>query len=79
MQTSFTPPVATGEQSIPALPEHNRAIDLPIGLSCRFHHLGPSSDRRPAGFLLFDQVTLFQVLEKFAHVILRKVPANAEL
>ena len=78
MHTSFTPPAATGEQFIPTLPEHNGAIGLSIGLLCRFHDLGSSSDRH-ARFVLFDQVTLLQGLEKFAHVVLRKIPANAEL
>ena len=78
VHTSFTPPAATGEQFIPALPEHNGAIGLPIGLLCRFHDLGPSSDRH-ARFVLFDQVTFLQVLEKFPHIVLRKIPANAEL
>ncbi len=78
VHTSFTPPAANGEQFIAALPEHNRAIGPPTGLSYRFHDLGPNSDRY-AGFLLFDQVILLQVLEKFVHVVLRKVPANAEL
>src|ERR1039458_8789659 len=60
---------ATGEQFIPALPEHHCAISLPIRLSCRFHDLG-SSSARYARFVLFDQVTFLQVLEKFAHVVL---------
>ena len=78
MHTSFTRPAATGEQFIPALPERNGAIGLLIGVLCRLHDLGLSSDRH-IGYLLFDQVTFLQGLEEFAHVVLRKVPANAEL
>ena len=78
MHTSFIPPAATGEQFIPTLPEHNGAIGLSVGLFRRFHDLGPSSDRH-ARFVLFDQVTFLQGLEKFPHIVLSKIPANAEL
>jgi len=78
MYTSFTPPVATGKQFIPTLPEHNGAIDLSVGLLCRLHDLGPSSNRH-ARFVLFDQVTFLQVLKKFPHIFLSKVPAHVKL
>ena len=41
-------------------------------------NLGSSSDRH-ARFVLFDEVTLLQVLEKLPHIVLGKVPADAEL
>ena len=77
VHTSFTPPPATGEQFNPTLSQHNGAICLDRTLR-RFHNLGSSSDRH-ARFALFDQVTFLQGLEKFPHIVLNKIPANAEV
>ncbi len=41
-------------------------------------NLGSGSDRR-AWFALFDEMTLLQVLEKFPHVVLGEITADAEL
>src|ERR1019366_7572866 len=66
------------KQFVPTLPQHNGAIGLSVGLLCRFHNPDPSSDCH-ARFVLFDQVTFLEVLEKFPHFVLRKLPARAEL
>jgi hypothetical protein len=70
MHTSFTPPVATGEQFNPTLSQHNGAIGFLIGLLLRFHEVGSSSGRH-ARFVLFYELTLFQSLEELPHIGLR--------
>ena len=53
-------------------------MGLAIGLLCRFHDLGSSSNRH-AHLVLFDSVTFLQGPDKFLDIILGKDSAHAEV